>query len=125
MMRALFSLAIACIGCASNMAQRVEEASTPRSVLIITNERTDDAWIWLARSGEKTSRVGLSRALRADTLTIPSYASAPGAMIGFIAVTFASGLLDVSDEIVADRGVAYMWQLGPAREHGNLWYRRQ
>jgi hypothetical protein len=108
-------IAAVLVACAATA--RSAEYSAPASLLIIQNQRTDDAWVYLERAGARSRKLGRVRALATDTVVLRESDAMTGTLIQFVAIAFASGAVDQSDEITAERGVVYVWQLGPGRGH--------
>lgn len=102
------------------------DRSAPPSALVVQNNRLEDSWVYLGHEGgSATRKLGMARGLHTDTLLVPASELAPGTRIHFVAIAFHGGpaFTDASDNAVAERGVLYLWSLGPQRGANFLWQR--
>ena len=110
-MRMLIIAAACTVGCAAAGAHPAD--LTPRlAVLTVTNQRTEQAAVYLVRNGHRARRLGDVNGLRSATFVLNANDTPAAADLQFLAI-FSTGLTELSDVVVSARGVTYEWRLAP------------
>ena len=111
-MRMLIIAAACTVGCALSGAHPAD--LTPRlAVLTVTNQRTEQAAVYLVRNGHRARRLGDVNGLRSATFVLNANDTPAAADLQFLAVFYTTGLTELSDVVVSARGVTYAWRLAP------------
>src|SRR5690242_14405216 len=101
-------------GCASSGARPPGELPAA-SVLTVTNQRSEDASIYVMHDGVRGRRLGQVASFASATFSLTASDAPLASDVQFLAKTIITGTVDVSDPIGAERGAAYDWKLGPGR----------
>lgn len=112
-------MAVMLFACTAGMAARVDDAMEPPATLTVTNDRFYDAAIFLRYHGSTLRRVGDVVGHQQRTFLLTRSDLARGTL-ELYARYVGDGMAVVSDEIPAQPGAHYVWQLGPARGHDFL-----
>jgi hypothetical protein len=101
-------------GCASSGARPTDEMPLT-SALTVTNQRSEDASIYVMHAGIRGRRLGHVPSFASATFYLTTSDAPVASEVQFLAKTIISGTVDISDAIGAERGAAYDWKLGPGR----------
>ena len=101
-------------GCASSGARPTDEPPLA-AVLTVTNQRGEDASIYVMHAGIRGRRLGEVQSFGRATFYLTTSDAPIASDVQFLAKTNITGMVDVSDAIGAERGAAYDWKLGPGR----------
>ena len=101
-------------GCASSGARSIDELPVT-SVLTVTNQRGEDASIYVVHAGIRGRRLGEVTSFGRASFQLTSSDAPIASDVQFLAKTIITGTLDISDPIGAARGAEYQWKLGPGR----------
>lgn len=101
-------------GCASSGARASDELPVA-SVLTVTNQRGEDASIYVMHAGVRGRRLGQVTSFGSARFYLTASDAPTASDIQFLAKAIVTGVVDVSDAIGAQRGAAYEWKLGPGR----------
>jgi hypothetical protein len=101
-------------GCASSGA-RPNDGLPVASVLTVTNQRGEDASIYVMHAGIRGRRLGQVPSFGSATFYLTTSDAPIASDVQFLAKTIITATVDVSDAIGAERGAAYDWKLGPGR----------
>ena len=114
------ALTAALISCVATVGAVYE---APVALLIVENDRLEDAHIYLQRTdGRRDRHLGIARGTRVDTLLLRYSDITPGTEVGFVAMSFLTGATDQSNRVIGALGTVYRWTIGPARgQQSNLW----
>ena len=99
-------------GCASSGARATDEIPAA-SVLTVTNQRGEDASIYVMHAGVRGRRLGQVTSFGSATFNLTASDAPTASDLQFLAKAVVTGDIDVSDPIGAERGAAYDWKLGP------------
>jgi|1185.fasta_scaffold630802_1 hypothetical protein len=105
-------LAVLLVSACASVGSRAAERSAPPSFVVVQNDRSDDVWIHVVRSGVRTRRLGMARGLHSDTLSLVETDLAPRATLQFVAIGVLSGAVEQSNDAVSERGASYQLHLG-------------
>ena len=101
-------------GCASSGARPLDELPIT-SVLTVTNQRGEDASIYVMHAGIRGRRLGQVSSFGSATFYLTTSDAPIASDVQFFAKTIITGIVDISDPIGAERGAVYDWKLGPGR----------
>jgi hypothetical protein len=101
-------------GCASSGAGLNDELPVT-SVLTVTNQRGEDASIYVMHASIRGRRLGQVPSFGKATFYLTTSDAPIASDVQFLAKTVITGMVDISDPIGAERGAAYDWKLGPGR----------
>jgi hypothetical protein len=101
-------------GCASSGARATDELPVTAR-LTVTNQRGEDASIYVMHAGIRGRRLGQVPSFGRATFYLTSSDAPIASDVQFLARTIITGTVDVSDAIGAERGATYDWKLGPGR----------
>jgi hypothetical protein len=101
-------------GCASSGARPNDEQPLA-SVLTVTNQRSEDATIYVMHAGIRSRRLGQVASFGTATFALTISDAPLASDLQFLATTIITRETDISDPIGAARGAAYEWKLGPGR----------
>ena len=113
-MKTRFAALLLLAGCASSGARPSDEQSVA-SVLTVTNQRGEDASIYIMHAGVRGRRLGQVTSFSSATFYLTGSDAPTASDVQFLAKAIVTGAVDVSDPIGAERGVTYDWKLGPGR----------
>lgn len=85
------------------------------AMLTVTNQRGEDAAIYVMYGGVRGRRLGQVTSYGSATLYLTASDAPTASDVQFLAKASVTGIVDVSDPIGAERGAAYDWKLGPGR----------
>lgn len=105
-------------GCASSGVRPSDELPVA-SVLTVTNQRGEDASIYIMHAGVRGRRLGQVTSFGSATFYLTASDAPTASDVQFLAKAAVTGDIDVSDPIGAERGAAYDWKLGP-RHHADF-----
>lgn len=120
-MKALIASLCLAVGCASLGNTPRTEPST--SLLTVVNQRTEQATIYVVHDGVRGRRLGDVNSLASASFLLTSSDAASAADVQFLARSYVTGRLELSDPVVATRGMIYEWKLSPAQGQQFLSYR--
>ena len=101
-------------GCASSGVRPTDELPGA-SILTVTNQREEDAAIYVMHAGVRGRRLGQVTSFSSATFYLAPSDAPTASDVQFVARSIITGVVDVSDLIGAERGAAYDWKLGPGR----------
>ena len=113
-MKTRFVALLLLAGCASSGARPSDEQPVA-SVLTVTNQRGEDASIYVMHAGVRGRRLGQVTSFSSATFYLSGSDTPTASDVQFLAKAIVTGVVDVSDPIGAERGAAYDWKLGPGR----------
>ena len=99
-------------GCASSGTHPSDELALA-SVLTVTNQRGEDASIYVVHAGIRGRRLGQVPSFGSATFALTTSDAPIASDVQFLAKMLITGVVDMSDPIGAERGAAYDWKLGP------------
>ena len=102
------------VGCTTSGARPTDELS-PTAVLTVTNQRGEDAAIYVMHAGIRGRRLGQVPSFGKATFYLTTSDAPIASDVQFLAKAIVTGTVNVSDAIGAERGAAYDWKLGPGR----------
>src|SRR5690348_15056199 len=116
-MRAILASLLLAGACASS-GNRVGGDARPASLLIVHNERTEDATIYVMHDGYRGRRLGGVNGFMTATFVLTEDDVPLATDVQFLAASFGhSGRPVLSDPVIVQRGATYDWKLGSARGH--------
>ena len=101
-------------GCASSGARPTDELPVT-AILTVTNQRGEDASIYVMHAGIRGRRLGQVESFGKATFYLTTSDAPIASDVQFVAKTVITATVDVSDAIGAERGATYEWKLGPGR----------
>ena len=113
-MKTRFAALLLLAGCASSGARPSDEQPVA-SALTVTNQRGEDASIYVMHAGVRGRRLGQVTSFSSATFYLTGSDAPTASDVQFLAKAIVTGVVDVSDPIAAERGAAYDWKLGPGR----------
>ena len=113
-MKTRFAALLLLAGCASS-GVRPTGAMPTASILTVTNQRGEDAAIYVMHAGVRGRRLGQVTSFGSATFYLAPSDAPTASDVQFLAKTIITGTVDISDAIGAERGAAYDWKLGPGR----------
>ena len=118
-MKTLIASLLLVVGCASS-GVRVNDEPQLVTVLTVTNQRPEDAAIYVMRNGIRGRRLGGVTSFGSATFILNASDAPVASDVQFLARTFITGAMELSDPIPAARGAIYEWKLAPAAGHAFL-----
>jgi len=100
------------VACVSSGARPTDELPVT-AMLTVTNQRNEDASIYVMHAGIRGRRLGQVQSFGRATFYLTTSDTPIASDVQFLAKTIITGTVDVSDAIGAERGAAYDWKLGP------------
>ena len=86
------------------------------AMLTVTNQRAEDASIYVMHAGIRGRRLGQVQSFGRATFYLTTSDVPIASDVQFVAKTILTGTVEVSDAVGAQRGATYDWKLGPGRD---------